>query len=67
MRFKDIIHDLGPLRAKAVRSIHARLQHELNAVHIYCRLSEFIGKPYALAFARRWERNIIYSHVLYRR
>jgi hypothetical protein len=66
MRAKDLIHNLKILRLKAGKAIHAELQHEFNAMHIYCHLCGFIGNRCALAFARKWERNVIYSHIIYR-
>lgn len=52
--------------ARPEKAIQAQLQHELNAVHVYCHLRGLIGNRNALAFAGKWERNIIYSHVIYR-
>jgi hypothetical protein len=66
MRAANIIHSLRIFRVKRRKAIHAELQHKLNAMHVYCRLCGFIGNRYALAFARKWERSIIYSHVIYR-
>ncbi|MGO9018672.1 MAG: hypothetical protein ACLQVJ_10020 [Syntrophobacteraceae bacterium] len=66
MRVKDKIHKLKILRVKAAKTMHADLQHEFNAMHVYCHLRGFIGDRHALAFARKWERNIIYSHIIYR-
>ena len=66
MRVTDRIHNLKILRVNARKTIHAYLQHKLNAMHIYCHLCGLIGNRYALAFARKWERNIIYSHIIYR-
>lgn len=60
------IHNLKTILAKTGKAIHAELQHKLNALHVYCRLYGFIGNRYALAFARKWERSIIYSHFIYR-
>ena len=65
MRVKDKIHKLRILRVKAAKAMHADLQHELNAMHVYCHLCGIIGDRRALAFARKWERNIIYSHIIY--
>jgi hypothetical protein len=66
MRATNIIHKLKILRDKAVKAIHAGLQHELNATHVYCHLCRFIGNRHALTFARNWERSAIYSHTIYR-
>jgi hypothetical protein len=66
MRCSDIIHEIEAAKAKTERAIRSRLQHALNAMHVYCYLCGFIEKPYALAFARKWERNIIYYNIIYR-
>ncbi|MDR3555670.1 MAG: hypothetical protein P4L55_13010 [Syntrophobacteraceae bacterium] len=66
MRTTDKIQDFQMSRARAEKAVHAQLQHELNAVHVYCHLRGLIGDRNALAFARKWERSIIYSHVIYR-
>ena len=66
MRTSEKIHNLKMSRARAEKAIHAQLQHEFNAMHVYCHLRRFIGNRNAMAFARKWERNIIYSHIIYR-
>ncbi len=65
MRTSEKIHTLKMSGARAGKAIHAQLQHELNAVHVYCHLRPLIGNRNASTFARKWERNPIYSHIIY--
>ena len=65
MKTSEKIHDWKTSGARAEKAIHGRLQHELNAVHVYCHLRPLIGNRNALAFAQKWERNPIYSHLIY--
>ncbi len=55
------------LLAKTEQALHGHFQHKLNAMHVYCHLSGLIGSRYAMAVARKWERNLIYSHIVYRK
>ncbi len=66
MRNASMIQEIRSVWEERARLLRSRLQHELNAMHVYCHLSGLIGKPYALALARNWERNVVYTHLLYR-
>jgi len=37
------------------------LQHRLNPLHIYCRLTPFLGRRKALAFSKRYE--VLYAMI----
>ncbi len=67
MRSRGFVEKMRQKWLILARLVRARLQHELNAVHVYCRLSGLIGSPHALQFARSWENNRLYTHVLYGR
>lgn len=66
MRTTYIINNVKIFRTRAGKAMHGKLQHELNAMHVYCHLRGLIGNRYALAFARKWEKHTIYSHIIYR-
>jgi hypothetical protein len=40
------------------------LQHQLNALHLYCRLCPYLGRGLARLLASTWERTWLYR-VLY--
>ncbi|MDR3554247.1 MAG: hypothetical protein P4L55_05800 [Syntrophobacteraceae bacterium] len=66
MKTMNVINKAKISLVKTEQAMHAHFQHELNAMHVYCHLSGFIGDRYALAVARKWEKNVIYSHIIYR-
>lgn len=67
MKTMHLLNKIKILLVKTEQATHARFQHELNAMHVYCHLSGIIGERYAMAAARRWEKNVIYSHIIYRK
>ena len=46
--------------------MRAYLQHKLNVLHVYARLSPLLGRSLARQVAARWERTGLYG-LLYAR
>jgi hypothetical protein len=46
-----------------MKKIRSTLQHEANALHIFCRLHPLLGRRMAIAVSRAWERSFLYSII----
>lgn len=46
-----------------MKVIKPMLQHELNCLHVFCRLRPIFGKRMARALAKTWERCFLYRAI----
>ena len=46
-----------------MKTIRLVLQHELNGLHLYCRLRPLLGKRIAGAIAKTWEQCFLYRAI----
>ena len=50
---------------KGAEAMREKLQHYLNAMHVYCRLAHYMSKARARQWAKSWETAWLYNHVVY--
>lgn len=41
------------------------LHHNLNSLHVYCRLVRVMPKSLAMAIALHWEKTVIYGFIYF--
>lgn len=46
-----------------MKTIRSALQHELNSLHVFCRLCGIFGRRRATAIAKAWERCFLYRVI----
>jgi len=46
-----------------MKPIRSFLQHELNSMHLFCKLRRLMGKRPAMAIAKAWESCLLYRFI----
>lgn len=48
-----------------MKKFRSFVQHEANALHVFCRLRPLLGKPMAIAVSKAWERCLLYRVIYF--